>query len=119
MRSTYLWLLQVITGGLVAVFLGIHLVLLHVARNRVPGSEPSEWPSMLDRAVRGIWLGFYIPFLALVLYHGLYGLRGIILEMTPSPRMERLVTGAFIGLGAVALGLGIYVPVDLFVGKGS
>jgi succinate dehydrogenase / fumarate reductase membrane anchor subunit len=119
-RNTYLWLLQLVTGGLILLFGGTHMVLMHL--DDILGffgidiGEPTTWASMMDRAGRGFWLAFYIIFLALVLYHGLNGLRGIILELTPSPRMERLVTGLILALGIIAFGLGIYVPAQLFAG---
>ena len=111
MRNSYLWLLQLISGGLLFLFAGTHMVLLHIGID-----EASSWGSMMERAVSGFWLAFYIIFLVLALYHGLNGLRGIILELTPSARVERIVTGLLIVLGLVGLGLGIYVPSDLFIG---
>ena len=122
MRNTYLWLLQLITGGLILVFGGTHLVLMHL--DEILGffgveiGEPSSWTSMAERwdsAVQGLWLAFYIVFLALALYHALNGLRGIILELTPSHRTERIITGVLIALGVIAFGLGVYVPADLFI----
>ena len=120
MRNTYLWLLQLVTGALLFVFLGSHLVLMHLDQilgffGVEIGEEPSSWVSMAERAVQGFWLAFYIIFLALALYHALNGLRGIILELTPSDRAERIVTGVLITLGVIAFGLGVYVPADLFI----
>lgn len=120
MRNTYLWLLQLITGGLIGFFAGTHLVLMHL--DNILGffgvtiEEPSSWSSMIERAGKGLWLAFYLIFLTLVLYHGLNGLRGVILEVTPAPRTERIVTGLILAFGLIALGLGIYVPVQLFAG---
>jgi len=120
MRDTYLWLLQLVTGGLIIIFLGVHLVLMHL--DNILGffgvdiGQPSSWSSMIERATKGWWLAFYIIFLALVLYHALYGLRGVILEVTPSGRTERIVTGFIWALGIVAFGLGVYAPTELFIG---
>ena len=119
MRNTYLWLFQLITGGLILIFGGTHLVLMHL--DEILGffgveiDEPSSWASMAERALQGFWLAFYIVFLGLVLYHALYGLRGIILELTPSEKAERITTGVLIALGTIAFGLGVYVPADLFI----
>ncbi len=119
MRDTYLWLLQIVTGGLIVVFLGVHMVLMHL--DNILGffgvdiGQPSSWSSMIERAAKWWWLSFYIIFLALVLYHALYGLRRVILEITPSGRTERVVTGIVWALGIVAFGLGIYTPTELFI----
>ena len=122
MRSThtYLWLLQLVTGALIIVFGGTHMVLMHL--DSILGffgvhiGEASSWTLMADRAVQSFWLAFYIVFLSIVVYHGLNGLRGIILELNPPRTVARLVTALIIFLGLAALVLGIYVPADLFLG---
>jgi succinate dehydrogenase/fumarate reductase cytochrome b subunit len=45
--------------------------------------------------------------LGLALFHGLNGLRGILLEWRPLARRERLVTGALWLLGISAFGYGM------------
>jgi len=49
-------------------------------------------------------------------YHGLYGLRNILLEMRSGVGWSRLVTGVTLGLGAVMLGWGIRTIVVAFAG---
>ena len=118
MRNTYLWLLQLITGILIAVLLGIHMVVLHL--DAVLGffgaeaTEPTSWKAMVDRAGQGAWVGLYIALLAFALYHGLNGLRNIVLELAPSPRVSRWVTSFVIALGIVGFIWGAYVPIALF-----
>ncbi len=118
MRNTYLWLLQLITGILIAVLLGIHMVTIHLDAILgffgVDAAEPISWGSMISRAGQGVWMGLYIALLAFVLYHALNGLRGIVLELTSSPRIGRAVTSFIIALGIVAFIWGAYVPIALF-----
>ena len=122
MRNTYLWFLQLVTGVLIAVLLSIHMVIMHL--DAVLGffgvdvAEAISWESMIDRATQGVWAGLYIALLAVVLYHALNGLRGIILELTPSARTERIVTWGIIAFGIVAFAGGTYVPVALLAGWG-
>ena len=117
MRTTRLHLLQMLAGIVIAVLLGIHMVILHL--DAILGffgfdaTEPTSWQSMIGRASQGIWAGLYIALLAFVLYHALYGLRGIILELTPSVRTERIITRVFIIIGIIAFIWGAYVPVAL------
>ncbi|MFC1870292.1 hypothetical protein ACFLYE_03375 [Chloroflexota bacterium] len=114
MRNTRLHLLHMLTGILIATLLGIHLVTLHL--NTIFGFfgvDAVSWEEMISRARQGIWAGLYIALLAVVLYHALYGLRGIILETTPSARTERIVTPVFIIIGIIVFIWGSYVPIAL------
>ena len=109
--------LHMLAGVLIAILLGIHMVILHLDAILgffgVDATEPTSWESMIGRASQGIWAGLYIALLAFVLYHALYGLRGIILELTPSVRTERIITRVFIIIGIIAFIWGAYVPVAL------
>jgi len=51
--------------------------------------------------------------LAVVLSHALNGLRNVILELTPSPRTERVVTGAILTFGVIIFLWASYVPIVL------
>lgn len=117
MRTTYLWLLQLFTGVLIAVLLGIHLVIVNLDAVLgffgIEATDPRGWESMIGRADQGIWVGLYIALLAVGLYHGLYGLRGIILELTSSSRTERIITWVFIVIGIAVFIWGAYVPIYL------
>ncbi len=119
MRTTYLRLLQLVTAVLIAVFLGIHMVRMHLDATLgffgVEAGAPTSWASMIDRASRGTWVGLYIALLAIGLYHGLNGLRGIILEATPSVKAERAITWGLIVFGIIFFIGGTYVPVALLV----
>ena len=117
MRTTYLWVLQLVTGILIAVLLGIHMVMQHLDEVLdffgVDIAESTSWASMMDRAGQGIWVGLYIALLAFGLYHGINGLRGIILESTASARTGRIVTWVLIAFGIIFFIGGTYAPVYL------
>ena len=118
MRHTRLWILHLVTGILIAAFLGIHMVLMHL--DAILGffgaatTEATSWSSMMDRSGQGIWVGLYIALLAVVLYHALNGLRNVILESTSSAKIERIVTRGIIAFGIIAFVWGAYVPVALW-----
>ena len=118
MWRTRLHLLHMLTGILIAVLLGIHMVIIHLdAVLRFFGAtttDPTSWGSMIDRASQGIWVGIYVALLAFLLYHAFYGLRGIILEVTTSAKTERIITWSFIIIGIIVFIWGAYVPVVLF-----
>jgi len=106
-----------LTGILIAVLLGIHMVIQHLdAVLRFFGAtttDPTSWGSMIARASQGIWVALYIALLAFLLYHALYGLRGVILEVTTSVKLERIITWSFIIIGIIVFIWGAYVPVVL------
>ena len=118
MRNAYIWLLQLVTGVLIAVFLGIHLVLQHL--DAVLGffgvdvADSTAWASMMGRANQGIFVALYIALLVVGLYHGINGLRNIILETTPSVKVKNIITWSFIVLGIGVFAWATYVPIALF-----
>jgi len=109
--------MQLVTGVLIAVLLGIHMVMQHL--DKVLGffgvdlNDPTSWHSMIERSREVIWASIYIALLAVVLYHALNGLRNIILELTPSARTERIVTWTIIAFGIVIFIWASYVPIAL------
>ena len=112
MRGTYLWFVQLVTGALIAVLLGIHMVVQHLdAALGTP--DPTAWEPMIGRAGQGTWVFLYISLLAFGLYHGINGLRGIILETTASVKTGRVVTWVLAILGIIVFIWGTYVPVAL------
>lgn len=117
MRTTRLQLLHLFSGIFIAVLLGIHMVISHLDDILVffgtAPYEPTSWESVMGRSTQDIWAGIYIALLAFVLYHALYGLRGIILEVTTSVTTERIVTWVLIIVGVTAFIWGSYVPIAL------
>lgn len=117
MRNTCLQLIHMATGVLIAVLLGIHMVIMHL--DAIMGffgvdiAHPTSFESMIGRARQGLWVAIYIPLLAFALYHGLNGLRNIVLEITPSAAAARTVTWILVIVGIIFLGLGIYAPLAL------
>jgi len=118
MRTTRFRLVHMLAGAVIAVLLGIHMVVIHL--DTVLGffgigtTEPTSWGSMIARASQSIWVGLYIALLAFVLYHGFYGLRGVILEVTTSAKTVRVVTWVLITVGIITFIWGTYVPIVLF-----
>ncbi len=117
MRNTYLWLAQLVTGILIAVTLGIHMVWMHLdtilSALGVDVSEPTSWASVIQRSRDVIWVVLYIVLLAVVLYHALYGLRNVIFESTQSRRIRLVVTWSILAFGILAFAWGSYVPIIL------
>ena len=114
MLKTRLHLLSLFSAIAIAVLLGIHMAIQHLNNVLATGeADPTAWAPMIGRSVQGVWVGLYIALLAFGLYHGLYGLRGIILEVTASSKTMRAVNWLFIIGGIVIFIWGSYVPIAL------
>lgn len=117
MKNTLLWLVQLITGVLIAITLGIHMVWMHL--DTILGflgidvKNPTSWSSMIERSRESIWAGLYIALLAFVLYHALYGLRNVILELVSHAKARLVLNWGIIVFGALAFIWGAYVPIAL------
>jgi succinate dehydrogenase hydrophobic anchor subunit len=124
MRTTHLQFIQLITGILIAILLGIHMVNMHL--DAILGffgvqtlfgvdiaRDPTTFTLMTARAQKAVFAGIYIALLVFTLYHALYGVRNIIMELSPSPAVQRVVTGIIIIVGIIFLGLGVYAPIAL------
>jgi len=124
MRTTHLQFVQLITGILIAILLAIHMINMHL--DAVLGflgvqsffgvniaHDPTVFNLMIARAQKTVFAGIYIALLVFTLYHAFYGLRNIILELSPSRSAERVITGIIIIVGIIFLGLGVYAPIAL------
>jgi succinate dehydrogenase hydrophobic anchor subunit len=115
MLKTRLHFLFLMCGLGLLVVLGIHMGIQHLNHVLATGDpDPTSWQSMISRAIDGSWVVVYILLLAFVLYHALYGLRGIILELTTSQRAVRVINWVFIIGGIVVFAWGTYVLFYLF-----
>ena len=93
---------------------------LHLAMQAFLGVSGYEDALTYDRAVERyrepLSAGLLTILLVAASYHGLYGLRNLLLEMRPGVGWSRLVTGVTLGLGVVMLGWGIRTIVFAFAG---
>ncbi len=111
-------LLHMLTGVLIIGLLGAHMVVLHL--NSIlgffglSGPDPSSWNTMIERSRQVAWVGIYIALLGVVIFHAMYGLRGIIFELNPSPAAERWISRSFVIVGILVFLGAAYVPLSLF-----
>lgn len=117
MKNSYLWLAQLVTGILIAVTLGIHMVWMHLdsvlSTLGIDVNEPTSWTSMIQRSHDIVWATLYIALLAFVLYHALYGLRNILFESVQSRSARQAITCGILTFGILAFAWGTYVPIIL------
>jgi succinate dehydrogenase hydrophobic anchor subunit len=118
MREVHLKILQYTTGIVILFLLAIHLVLMHLddilkVFGRVAG-DMTTWGSVSERAASTGWLVFYIVFLAVAIYHGLYGLRVIISEFSLSPAAISLLNWILTIFGIGLFAYAAYIPISAY-----
>lgn len=111
MRETRLWSLHLLAIPLILVLLGMHLAIMHYAPvfYGMSVEKAREYATMIERGKSVVQLILYILLLIAGLYHGLYGLRGILRELPLAPTMIRVVDVGILLLGLAIFALGTYV----------
>ncbi len=108
MKETRLKILQYVSGIAIFIVAGFHILYSHFLKEDV-----TEWNSIADRAADNWWLAFYVLLLIFGLYHGLHGLRTIILEyFSISNSTVKVLDYVFVIAGLAILGYGTYIPVE-------
>jgi succinate dehydrogenase hydrophobic anchor subunit len=111
MRETRLWSLHILVLPIIAVLLGMHFAIMHYAPvfYGMSVEEARSFEVMIERGKNIAQLVLYILLLAAGLYHGLYGLRGILRELPLTPTLVKVVDWGVLLLGLFIFGLGTYV----------
>ncbi len=111
MRETRLWLLSLASTVVILVLLATHFAVMHYSPT-FTGQSLEEARSLSEVLVRGrsaVQMVIYILFLAVALYHGLYGLRGIILELPLAQTWNRPISFLILVIGLLFFVYGTYV----------
>jgi succinate dehydrogenase hydrophobic anchor subunit len=111
MRETRLWSLHLLVIPIIAVLLGMHFALMHYAPvfYGMSVEKAREFGTMIERGRSIGQFVIYILVLAAGLYHGLYGLRGILRELPLTPQLAKVVDYGVLLLGLATFALGAYV----------
>jgi len=120
MRESSLWFWHIIAGAVIFVFLGLHMFIMHLESilgflGLGYGGDVTSAQSVFMRSQQGFYMVTYIILLGAALYHGLYGFRNILFELTLSRPLEKIINWSFV-LGGLALFVyGTYVAVFIFL----
>ena len=111
MRETRLWSLHILVLPIIAVLLGMHFAVMHYAPvfYGMSVDKAREFSTMIERGKSITQLVLYILLLAAGLYHGMYGVRGIIRELPLTPKLAKIVDIGIISFGLFIFALGTYV----------
>ena len=102
-ESTWLWLIKILTGGLLVILLLVHLIVNHFV---VEGGLMTY--ANVVAYFQNPWIVFMeICFLATVVSHSLIALRSILLDMNPAPNVLNIINWVLgvVGVGAVVYGV--------------
>ncbi|MBZ5515486.1 MAG: hypothetical protein LAN62_11745 [Acidobacteriia bacterium] len=115
MRETKYWTWHMAAGVVIFFLLGLHMLIMHLGGTThlfAPfGGEAVSKVNSVFRDGRLFFTVTYILLLGVALYHGLYGLRTILFELTLKPIVEKLVTFVFVVLGLGLFGLGTWAAI--------
>ncbi len=116
MNGTKCWTWHMTAGVVILFLLGMHMLIMHVgvAGSAFSANLHEEAIAKVNSQFRDGQLFFtvtYILLLAVALYHGLYGLRTILFELTLPPGVEKSITVVLVVLGIGLFSLGAWSAV--------
>ena len=115
MRETKYWTWHMTAGVVILFLLGLHMLIMHMGGTvHLYAPEGGEAVSKANSLYRDGNLFFtvtYIILLGVALFHGLYGLRAILFELTLKPAAERAVSAILLVLGLGLFGLGTWAAI--------
>ena len=106
------WIIQRASGAVLVLALGLHWIVQHVVS---PGTEIT-FSGVQLRLQWVLYLASDLTLLAFAVFHGLNGLRTMLLDFNPSGRAVAWATTALAVLGAAAVLYG-FGPILAFLGR--
>lgn len=107
-RERKLWTWHVAAGLVILVLLGLHMVIMHLDATagifNPAGGHPIDWANVVARAQSLFFAITYILLLGTALFHGLYGLRNILVELGPGAKMKQSIAWVL-----VVVGVGMFI----------
>ena len=107
LQGVWSWFLQRASGIALIFFLGVHLGLYHFVRR----GTLIEFLGVRMRLQSLFFLAVDYGLLAIVLYHGLIGVRNVVFDYTTRPTARRAVSWGLLGFG---VGIWVYGAVALY-----
>jgi succinate dehydrogenase hydrophobic anchor subunit len=108
-RAGALWLVQVATGMLLVIILGLHMVAHHFV---VEGGL-RDFDDVIAYVSNPLIFVLEVLFLVVVTVHAMLGLRAILLDLPLSARGRRLVDRALTLFGAITIAYGLWLAIAI------
>jgi succinate dehydrogenase hydrophobic anchor subunit len=122
MRESKLWSWHILTAVVILVLLGIHMGIMHM--NTIlnwlgmGSDDPVSSSDVFRRSGQLFFMVTYIVLLGSALFHGLYGLRSMLLELSLSKTVEKLIGSVCAVAGVVFFIYGTYVAIAVYQMRG-
>jgi len=118
MRETKYWTWHMGAGVVILFLLGLHMLIVHMGEVLPMVAQYPDEPiiSKANSLARdgNLWFtASYIILLGVGLYHGLYGLRTILFELTLKPVAEKTVSLVLLVLGIGLFGMGAWAAITV------
>lgn len=123
MRETKYWTWHMAAGVVILVLLGLHMLIMHLGGITHLFVQNPDQPAIsransLARDGNLFFTITYIILLGTALYHGLYGFRTILFELTLKPAAEKAISALFLVLGLGLFGLGTWAAIVVHLSAG-
>ena len=119
MRESTLWVFHILAGAVILILLGLHMFTMHL--EAILGFLGLGYQGTLSadvvfqRSKQIFFMATYIILLGTALYHGLYGLRNILFELTLTRSFEKVINMVFSIAGIFLFLYGTYVAIYVFI----
>jgi succinate dehydrogenase hydrophobic anchor subunit len=118
MRESKLWSWHILAGVVILILLGIHMLTMHLGAilgtMGIGSGDPVRAAEVFHRSQQVIYVITYIVLLGAALFHGLYGLRSMLCELSFSRTVEKAIGGLCAVAGIALFVYGSYVAVLVF-----
>jgi succinate dehydrogenase / fumarate reductase membrane anchor subunit len=108
-ENAWLWMIKILTGPLLVVLLGIHLVVNHFAAQ----AGLLTYADVVAYYRNPIIPIMEIAFLITAVIHSLIGLRGILLDLKPRRGALKVIDWLFVIAGVFAITYGIWLVLTI------
>jgi succinate dehydrogenase hydrophobic anchor subunit len=113
-ENSWVWLVKIIAGILILLFLGLHFVVNHLV---APGGLLS-YSDVVKYYQNPVIPIIEVGFLVVVIAHCLLGLRGIVFDLNPSMKLIEVMDAVLAVVAILAIGYGIWL-VMVIVARGA
>lgn len=107
--SSWSWIWQALTGALLVVLLGLHMIVQHFV---VAGGLRNYHDVVVFLSNPFVFL-LETAFLIIVTWHALLGVRAILLDLGLKPSTERRWTTALAVIGVITVAYGIWLSATI------
>jgi succinate dehydrogenase hydrophobic membrane anchor protein len=99
------WILQVVSGVLLVLLLGVHIVMQHF----VASGGLRDYAQVVSYLSNPVVVAVESLFVIVLIWHAMLGLRSVLLDFGFGPRGQTLITRGVIALGAVTAGYSFWL----------